>query len=213
MTPSSASSPDELDREAARLHTAALQASQANQSEQAIALWKQSLALAPVQPTVHYLLGAEYAHTRQYGEAVVHMSLAVEQAPAFPPVRLQLALLWLTLGSTTQVPAVVAPLLDLAADDAFFHFGGALLSIAQNQAEQAERALVAGLGCAIDNAPLRQDMERLLASVRQAAPAATAPLGTSAAAVSASTAALPAEAGEAQHGLVISAYLGSTLKH
>ncbi|WP_457331680.1 hypothetical protein [Rhizobacter sp. P5_C2] len=144
----------------------ALAASRAGRTDQSLALWRQCVALHHELPRVHYLLGAEYAQARQYEHAVVHLSIAVEQDPAFAAARLQLGLLWLTLKAPRHAEQALAPLSQLPHDSAWFHFGAGLVALARGEVPAAEAKLADGLALPFDNAPLQADMQRLLASLR-----------------------------------------------
>jgi tetratricopeptide (TPR) repeat protein len=145
----------------------------------------------------HYLLGAESAQRQRYGDAVLHMTAAVEQAPQLWVARLQLGLLWLTLANPGAARAQLQPLLELPPTDALRLFGEGLLALAADDLAGALRSLSAGLQAGVANPALMADMQRLLdateAQLRGGA-AATVPGVGNEAAVS--------------HGMAISAYTG-----
>lgn len=153
---------DPRDSEAARLFDAALSASQAGQGDAAIALWRQYLRRQPAAPLAHYLLGAEHAQAQQYGDAVLHLSLAVEQAPQLAAARLQLGLLWLTLKAPGHSAAILAPLLAAPEADSLRHFAQGIAALGQDALAQAAQSLRAGLALPGDNAALAADMRKLL---------------------------------------------------
>jgi len=173
------------------LYASALQASHEGRIDDAVQGWQQCLALLPRFPQVHHLLGAEHAQAGRYGDAVLHLSLAIEQDPALATARLQLGLLWLTLEAPGQATQVLQPLLAGPASDALTQFAAGLSALAMNDMSTAERHVAQGLSLPLENVPLRKDMEKLLASVR-AAVATDAP-----------------PAVPAHHGLAISAYTGA----
>lgn len=165
---------DPRDSEAARLFDAALGATHAGQGEAAIALWRQYLQLQPAAPLAHYLLGAEHAQARQYGDAVLHLSLAVEQAPQLAPARLQLGLLWLTLKAPGHSASILAPLLSAPETDPLRHFAQGIVALGQDALAQAAQSLRTGLALPGDNAALAADMRKLLERTEAAVAAGTA---------------------------------------
>jgi len=148
--------------QAQALLDAATRASQAGDGEQALLLLRRCVEQYPVNPVAHYLLGAECAQAQRYGDAVVHLTTAVEQAPTLWIARLQLGLLWLTLSNPTAATAALLPLNDLPETDALHHFGRALTALGRDDLPGAASTLQAGLQMGADNAPLLADMRRLL---------------------------------------------------
>src|SRR2546427_2713661 len=59
----------------------AVVASRVGDGDRALALLRSCVAQQHFNPTAHYLLGAEQAQRQAYGDAVVHMTTAIEQAP------------------------------------------------------------------------------------------------------------------------------------
>jgi tetratricopeptide (TPR) repeat protein len=143
--------------------------SRQGRSDEAIAAWSQAVKLAPVFPHAHHLLGAELAHVQRYGDAVVHLTLAADQAPELLAARVQLALLWLTLQSAAQAQAAALPLLSLPEDSAYRHFGLALTALCTGDQAAAVQSLKDAQARAVDNAPLAADMNLLLQALSQAA--------------------------------------------
>jgi tetratricopeptide (TPR) repeat protein len=148
--------------QAQALLEAATRASQGGDGEQALLLLRRCVEQNHVNPAAHYLLGAEYAQGQRYGDAVVHLTTAVEQAPSLWIARLQLGLLWLTLSNPTAAITALHPLHDLPETDALHHFGRALTALCGDDLPSASSLLQAGLQVGSDNAPLLADMQRLL---------------------------------------------------
>jgi tetratricopeptide (TPR) repeat protein len=178
--------------EAQDLLRAAMAAEAAGDADQATLLLRQSVAQQPVNPVAHYLLGVDCAQRGQHGDAVLHLTLTVEQAPDLWEARLQLGLLWLLLGNPGSASAALQPLVNTLPDAAaLHHFGAALLAMAADRTEDACAALQRGLQIGCDNAPLMADMRRLLQQLS-----------------SASGPASEADRIALQHGIAISAYAG-----
>jgi tetratricopeptide (TPR) repeat protein len=172
-------------------------ASQRGAVDEALRLYGASIAVRHFNPVAHYLLGAEYAELGRTGDAIVHMTKAVEQAPELGAARLQLGLLWLLAGSPQAATAQLGPLRELPADDALRRFGEAIVLLAQSDLDGASRRLRDGLALKCDNAALVDDMARLLQRLQQTG-AALPP------AISGRTAAPVAPS----HDMAISAYTG-----
>lgn len=170
-----------------------IDASRQGRSDEAVAAWSEAVRVRAVHPQAHYLLGAELAHLQRYGDAVVHLTLAVDQAPELLPARVQLALLWLTLQSAAQAESAARPLLDLPADSGYHQVGRALTSLCQGNQGLAIESLRAVQSLGLDNAPLAADMDLLLkALVEQSGASSSARSGS----------------GEVDHEVAISVYSG-----
>lgn len=139
-------------------------------ADRAAELLRRSIALQPVNPFAHYLLGADCAERGVNGDAVLHLTTAVEQAPRLWEARLQLALLWLTQDNLRTAASVAGPLQELPDTTAMHHFGAALSLAANGQAGLACAALRQGLAIGCDNAPLMADMRTLLQRLEQSQP-------------------------------------------
>ncbi len=181
-------------QQAEALLQSAVQAAQAGDDDRSLSLLRESVRARHHNPLAHHLLGAELAQRKQFGDALLHLSLAVDQAPQLALPRLQLALLWLTQGNPSQSLSQLRPLAELPEGNAVRHFGDALASLCHDDLAAAERHLVMGLACESDNAPLRADMQHLLAAVQaQLSSAAAGGVGA-------------ADALPVSHGMAISAY-------
>ena len=139
-------------------------------ADRAAELLHRSIALQPVNPFAHYLLGADCAERGRNGDAVLHLTTAVEQAPQLWEARLQLGLLWLTQDNLQTAADVVRPLAQLPDTTAIHHFGAALALVSGGQLGLACAALRHGLGIGCDNAPLMADMRTLLQRLEKLQP-------------------------------------------
>lgn len=195
MTNTPAAPTDAAPEDADALVLAALAADAQGDSERSTTLLQRSLALRHFNPHAHYLLGTAFAEAGRNGDAVLHMTTAVEQAPQLAEARLQLGLLWLTLDNPATAVAVLSPLTTLPADSALHQFGAALVCVGEGRVEAACAALRAGLAIGCGNAPLMGDMRVLLERLEQN---------------SAGDATAQAELRTLQHGMAISAYSGGS---
>ncbi len=154
--------------EAQRLLEEAMAVDAQGDADRCAQLLRESIALQPVNPFAHYLLGADLVVRGQHGDAVLHMTTAMEQAPQLWEARLQLGLLWLTLDNLQTAATVAQPLTALPDTTAMHHFGAALSLIAAGQVGLASAALRHGLAIGSDNVPLMGDMRTLLQRLEQA---------------------------------------------
>lgn len=185
----------------AELLQLAMNASTAVDSGSAIAYLKEAVARADATGAAHYLLGAEYAQIGMYERAVSEMESALALDPALATARLQLGLLWIGAGAVERAAMVLAPLAELAPDDALRHFGAGLCLLIDNQLDQAVVRIEQGMAHNTSNAPLDQDMRKILNGIAKVRAGAGAP----------APAAAPAAAADAdtQH-VLLSAYTGNT---
>ncbi len=149
----------------ALLHSA-LQAAHVDDDEAMMALLRDSVRAHHHNPTAHYLLGAGFAQRKQFGDAVLHMTTAVDQAPQMAVARLQLGLLWITQANPAAALAQLGPLAELPEGQAVRHFGEGLSALCRDDLATAEQQLLKGLAAECDNALLRADMQQLLAAVQ-----------------------------------------------
>lgn len=186
----------------AELLQLAMNASTGVDSGSAIAYLKEAVSRADATGAAHYLLGAEYAQIGMYERAVSEMESALALDPALATARLQLGLLWIGAGAVDRAASVLAPLAELAPDDALRHFGAGLCLLIDNQLDQAVARIEQGMALNTSNAPLDQDMRKIIDGIARvragaAVPAAAAPAPAAAA------------ADDTQH-VLLSAYTGNT---
>src|SRR5437762_1791100 len=93
------------DEQSRALLAQALAAVQAGDADAAFALLQRSLATPRPSALAHHLAGAEYAQRGDIGNAVLHLTHALEAMPSLHVARLQLALLWLTQDSPASARA------------------------------------------------------------------------------------------------------------
>ena len=171
MQPATHSSPDTP----ADVLAAAIQASDSGSIDEAIALFQRCIALEHQNALAHHLLGAELAQMRRHGDAVLHLTTAVEQDPTLWIARLQLGLLWLTLSNPQAATQQLTPMLQLPAEDALRCFAQALLSLAHDDLATAAARLQDGLAIGCDNRALLADMTQLLQRIGNALDSHSAP--------------------------------------
>ena len=149
--------------EADRLVAAALAADAQGDASAFVDLLRRCLALDPLHVQAHYLLGADCAQDGRNGDAILHLSTAVEHAPGLAPARLQLGLLWLSTGNPRTAQQVLAPLAALPDDDVVGRFGVALSALAGNDIAAARAALHEALALPCDHPAMLADIRTVLA--------------------------------------------------
>lgn len=140
----------------------AIEASRLDRADDAFELLQRSVRMRHANPIAHYLLGAEHAQAGRHGDAVLHFTTAVEQAPELFPARLQLGLLWLTLQNPKAALAVLEPLRSLPPEDALQRFGDGIARLASDDLRGAAAQVKEGLRIGCDNQPLMRDMQMLV---------------------------------------------------
>ncbi len=153
---------------AIRLIEEAMAADAQGDADASARLLRESIALQRVNPFAHYLLGADHASRGEIGDAVLHLTTAVDQAPQLHEARLQLALLWLTQDNLRTAGEVARPLAQLPDTSTMHHFGAALAGLADQDTPRAAAALRQGLAIGCDNVPLMGDMRTLLQRLEDA---------------------------------------------
>jgi tetratricopeptide (TPR) repeat protein len=119
----------------------------------------------PRNAELRYLLAAEMAQTQDYEGAVLEFSAAIALNPMLHVARLQLGLLHLTLAQTHHTIAVLAPLEDLADDDALKYFKRGLEALIKDEFDACVTNLQQGIALNTTNAPLNVDMQLLVDKV------------------------------------------------
>ncbi|MFJ1472386.1 tetratricopeptide repeat protein [Massilia orientalis] len=184
----------------AELLQLAKNASDGDDSAAAIAYLKEAVSRTDATGAAHYLLGAEYAQIGMYERAVGEMESALALDPALATARLQLGLLWLGGGTVDRAESVLAPLAELPPDDAHRHFGAGLILLIKNRLDDAAARLEQGIALNRSNAPLNNDMRKIIDEISRVQ-AGAAPV------VHAAAGALAAD--DTQH-ILLSAYTGNT---
>ncbi len=187
----------------AELLQLASNASGAADSASAIAYLKEAVSRADASGAAHYLLGAEYAQIGMYERAVDEIESALALDPALTTARLQLGLLWIGGGAVERAESVLAPLAELAPDEALRHFGAGLCLLIHNQLDEAVLRLEQGVALNASNAPLDQDIRKIINGIGQARAGAAGP-------APAAPAASSTVAAEDTRHILLSAYTGNT---
>jgi Flp pilus assembly protein TadD len=144
----------------------AIDASRQQRHGDAIQYLKDAAAKAPRNARVRYLLGAEHAQIGLLDRAQEEMTAAVEIDPALVPARFQLGLLYLVRGRIAEASGAWKPLDELPESDPYLHFKRGLESLVQDDFARCEASVSRGMQLNTSNAPLNQDMQRILDEVK-----------------------------------------------
>jgi Flp pilus assembly protein TadD len=144
----------------------AIEASRKQRHGDAIQYLKDAAAKAPRNAKVRFLLGAEHAQIGLLDRAQEDMSAALEIDPGLIPARFQLGLLHLVRARVAEAQAAWKPLDALPESDCYLHFKRALEYLVQDEFARCEEAMSHGMRLNTTNAPLNQDMQRILDEVK-----------------------------------------------
>jgi Flp pilus assembly protein TadD len=153
----------------------AIEASRKQRHGDAIQYLKDAAAKAPRNARVRFLLGAEHAQIGLLDRAQEEMSAALEIDPALVPARFQLGLLHLVQARVAEASEAWKPLDALPESDPYLHFKHALEYLVADDFARCEEAMSRGMQLNTANAPLNQDMQRVLDEVRARTGQAPAP--------------------------------------
>ncbi len=185
----------------AELLQLATNASAIDDDAAAIGYLKEAVTRPDANATAHYLLGAHYAQIKMYDRAAGEMEAALAIDPALAVARLQLGLLWLSGGDAVQAETTLTPLAELPASEALRHFGTGLVHLMKDQFDDCVRDLETGMALNTNNAPLNNDMRRIVDEVaRLRAAGQVAPASQEA----------PVAETEGSNHLLLSAYTGNS---
>lgn len=142
-----------------------LEASQANDSTQAIAWFQQASAANPGAGLPQFLLGAEFAAMGDMNQAEAAFANATLLAPDFPMARYQLGLLQFSSSRAAMALLTWKPLLDLPETDPLPHFVRGFAALATDNFDEALRHYQQGLALNTTNSALSSDIEKVVAGI------------------------------------------------
>lgn len=131
------------------------------------------IATARPAPDVraHQLLGSLYAQIGMHERAANQMEAMLAMAPDFALGRLQLGVLYLTMGLTQKALESIPPLLQLDDSDAHRAFGEGLEHLCHDRLIEAGEVLQRGIELNKTNPALNDDMNKILSQIaRHTAP-------------------------------------------
>jgi tetratricopeptide (TPR) repeat protein len=144
----------------------AIEASRKQRHGDAIEYLKDAAVKFPGNAKVRFLLGAEHAQIGLLDRAQDDMSAALELDPALVPARFQLGLLFLVRARIAEASETWKPLDALPESDPYLHFKRGLEYLVQDEFARCEEAISKGLQLNTTNAPLNQDMQRIIDEVK-----------------------------------------------
>lgn len=158
----------------------AMEASRMQRHGDAIQYLKDAAAKSPRNARVRFLLGAEHAQIGLLDRAQDDMTAALEIDPGLVPARFQLGLLFLVRARVAEASAAWQPLEALPESDPYLHFKRGLEHLVRDDFAHCQESIEKGLELNTSNAPLNQDMRRIVDEVRsktQATAGAVPPAG------------------------------------
>lgn len=154
-----------------------LAASQADQVDEALSLFRQAAELAPRSGLPHFLIGAELAQMGRMDEAETAYANAVLLAPELDMARYQLGLIQFTSGRAALALVTWGPLFQRPPESALQRIVHGFAALAQDDFAQALACFREGMALNQDNPALNRDLQmmidRILAQTGQAPAAAT----------------------------------------
>lgn len=144
----------------------ALAASQANDSETAMALLSQASQEEPASAWPHFLLGAELAQSQRFQEAETAYANAVLLAPDLAIARYELGTLQFTSGRASPAFLTWQPLLNLPDGDPLKLFILGYVELAKDAFAAALQYFERGIVANTVNAPLNGNIQLLIERIR-----------------------------------------------
>jgi tetratricopeptide (TPR) repeat protein len=142
-------------------------ASNAREPDAALAIFVRCIQAYPHAPEPHLLIAAQHAAHRRFEQAENAFASAILLAPDLHVARYQLGLLQLTCGRATMALLTWQPLLLLPEDNPLAHFVRGYAALANDDFGIAEKHFDSGLDCENGNAPLAEDIQKVLLKVRE----------------------------------------------
>ena len=149
----------------------ALEATDRSHNGQAMEYLKRLLALQPGHAEAHYLLGAQQAQVGMFDRAIASMQQALSLKPGLDAARFQLGMLLATSVRVDEAREVWKPLDHLGAAHPYYLFKTGMLLLADDQFEACIAHLEQGIAHNRENAPLNEDMARIIERIRGDHPA------------------------------------------
>jgi len=141
-------------------------ASQVEDSDEAIARFREASTLAPSTALPQFLLGAELAARGDMFEAEAAYANAVRLAPGFAIARFQLGLLQYSSGRAAMGLLTWQPLFELPSTDPLRGFVEGFAALAQDRFQVALAHFSEGLSHNTSNPALSADIELVMTRVR-----------------------------------------------
>lgn len=143
-----------------------LAASAAGDSSRAVDMFSQASAKAPGAGLPHFLRGSEYAGANDMAKAEEAFSTAVLLAPELTIARYQLGLLQFSSARVAAALLTWEPLRALPQEDPLVHFVEGFAHLAADDFAQALASFERGLARNSTNAPLSDDIRKVMQGVR-----------------------------------------------
>lgn len=141
----------------------AVAATQEARLEDAERLLIEAANIEPASAVPHFLLGANFAQTRQNDLAEASYIACLSRAPHLAIARFQLGLLQATNGRTAAARATWEPLLGSSEEGVLECFARGFVAILGGDKVSAQALIARGIGLNSDNPALNRDMRGVLA--------------------------------------------------
>ncbi|WP_237057187.1 tetratricopeptide repeat protein [Microbulbifer sediminum] len=132
--------------------------------EKSLGLFKRCVEVDPGHAKATYMIGALYAQIQMVDSAAEWMQRAIDMDAGEKTAIFQLGLLYLTSGEIDKAKTAWAGLSDLPADHAFTLFSKGMLALVEDDFEGCIKHLSEGISKNDFNAPLNNDMSRVIES-------------------------------------------------
>lgn len=142
-----------------------LAASQANDTQTALACFRQACALAPGAGVPQFLLGSEYAASGDMQAAESCFANAVLLSPDLVVARYQLGLLQFSSGRAAAAMVSWQPLLEQPDTAPWPHWVRGFAALAQDLFEEARAHFERGISLNADNPALTEDVRKVLRGI------------------------------------------------
>jgi len=141
--------------------------SNAQEPDAALAIFIRCVEAYPHAPEPHLLMAAQHAAHGRLEQAQNAFASAVLLAPDFHIARYQLGLLQMTCGQSPMALLTWQPLLQLPEDNPLLHFVRGYAALANDDFAIAVKHFEGGLTRENANAPLAEDIKKVLAKVHE----------------------------------------------
>lgn len=142
-------------------------ASNTQESDAALEIFVRCIQAYPSAPQPHLLIAAEHAAHRRFEQAENAFASAILLAPDLHVARYQLGLLQMTWERAVMALLTWQPLLLLPEDNPLVHFVRGYAALANDDFTTAANHFEVGLDLKNENAPMAEDIKKVLLKVRE----------------------------------------------
>jgi Flp pilus assembly protein TadD len=140
----------------------AMESNNKNDTEAAIKHLKSALKLSPESAEVNFMLGAIYADLGMFDRAEVSLKEAIAYKADFEAAQFQLGLLYIVNSQIDNASSAWEALDSKGEENPYYLFKCGLLKLANDEFDKSIEYISKGLENNNDNAPLNNNMNRIL---------------------------------------------------